>query len=177
MPEVLGKVLLLWLDWNCVSQHGLIPVFITQLSGLQEEISSGPCGILHTLLQPNSQPETCREAPRGLLGPPPLCSFLFPGTLPWRISAISATQNSNLDLLSWAKLPLYLYSIFLLHNRRIFPGRKTGWLLVWLWHLIPVFSFSQVPQLCTLLLIIQYVKTVSSNILLSFMVISNGSQV
>lgn len=52
MPEMLSKVLLLCLGCNCVSQHGLIPVFITQLSDMQEDISSGPCGILHTLCSP-----------------------------------------------------------------------------------------------------------------------------
>lgn len=49
---MLSKVLLLCLGCSCVSQHGLIPVFITQLSDMQEDISSGPFGILHTLCSP-----------------------------------------------------------------------------------------------------------------------------
>lgn len=169
MPEILSKVLRLWLGWNCCFFLAWPePCFhYSALRPAGGDLFRALWNLAH-LVQPNSQPGTCRGPPCRLLGPPPLYSSLSPGTLPWRISATHNPAELNYHCF-WAPSSCSTTGEYFQEGRLDNCG-----VIVALDSCI--LSLKDL-KFYTLLLIIQYVKTVSSNILSSFMVIFNGSQV
>lgn len=139
VPEMLSEVSLSWLGWNySISQHGLISVFIIQLSDFPLFWAMWNLACICAVQTSSKDLQVISMQTSGFS--PCMLACFRDSYL--KFSSTPAIRNSNLYLLNSAKLPLCLVSIFLLHHKKHRGNMEQ------LWPLILVFSFSQGSQFC-----------------------------